>query len=656
MIDCGGQGSFINDNFSQQYQLPCRPKSFPVSLILADGSQSQAGPLTQYNPVLLRTAGNEEPLGLDIAPTSHDIILGMPWLKKHDPAIRFGRQELTFDSPFCQQHCSHYGETIPLHTSNRKLGEEEIDERDEARKVLPPRNLSNVSRTQVQRDPPSPNVVDKATVESLPPQGTSHHDVTPGQHMPKAPLKSKPIFSKPPPVSIVGAHAFARLCNQPGVQLFTMSFSDIDPQSIKVSSAAALLASSAESELNLIPKEYRDLTELFSQREADKLPPHRPYDHRIPLEPGTTPPFGTIYSMSPTELEVLRKYIEDHLQKGFIRHSQSPCGAPILFVKKADGSLRLCVDYRALNKITTKNRYPLPLIGELLDRISRAKFFTKFDVRDGYHRLRMAEGEEWKTAFRCRYGLFEYNVMPFGLCNAPGTFQHYMNDTFREFLDKFLIIYLDDLLIYSDTLAEHKKHVRMILERLQEAGLCLKPSKCQFHVQEVAFLGFVVGPKGVRMDPTKVEAITSWPAPRSVHDVRVFLGLANFYRRFIKNFSKMATPLTALLKKNRRFRWTQEAQSSFDELKVAFTSAPILRHFNPSLPTVVEADASDYAQGGVISQRDPETGELHPIAFWSRKFNPAELNYEIYDKEMLQSWRHWGTIVITSKDWVTRLS
>src|SRR5277367_1235758 len=247
----------------------------------------------------------------------------------------------------------------------------------------------------------------------------------------------------------------------------------------------------------------------------------------------------------------------------------------------------------------------------------------------------MAEGEEWKTAFRCRYGLFEYNVMPFGLCNAPGMFQHYMNDTFREFLDKFLIIYLNDLLIYSDTLAEHKKHVRMILERLQEAGLCLKPSKCQFHVQEVAFLGFVVGPKGVWMDPTKVEAITSWPASWSVHDVRVFLGLANFYRRFIKNFSKMATPLTALLKKNRRFRSTQEAQSSFDELKVAFTTAPILRHFNPSLPTVVEADASDYAQGGVISQRDPETGELHPIAFWSRKFNPAELNYEIYDKEML---------------------
>jgi hypothetical protein len=271
----------------------------------------------------------------------------------------------------------------------------------------------------------------------------------------------------------------------------------------------------------------------------------------------------------------------------------------------------------------------------MLDRISRAKYFTKFDVRDGYHRLRVAAGEEWKTAFRCRYGLYEYTVMSFGLCGAPGTFQHYMNDTFRDFLDKFLIIYLDDLLIYSDSLAEHKLHVRMVLEKLRDAGLYLKPSKCQFHVQEVAFLGFIVGPQGVQMDPSKVSAITSWPVPKSVHDIRVFLGLANFYRRFIRNFSKVAAPITALLRKNRKFRWTTEAQAAFDSLRTSFITASILRHFDPSLPTVLEADASDYAVGAVISQRDPESGRLHPISFHSRKFNSAELNYEIYDKEML---------------------
>jgi len=321
-------------------------------------------------------------------------------------------------------------------------------------------------------------------------------------------------------------------CNHPEAQLFSMSFA---PRSAELASTS--LVTERAPNLSLIPPEYHEFADLFSKTEAKKLPPHRPYDHQIPLEPGTTPPFGTIYSLSPMELETLQKYIEDNLNKGFIRHSQAPCGAPVLFVKKADGSLRLCVDYRGLNKISKKNRYPLPLIRELLDRISRAKYFTKMDVRDRYHRLRIATGEEWKTGFRCRYGLFEYTVMPFGLCNAPGTFQHYMNDTFRDFLDKFLIIYLDDLLIYSDTLTEHKRHVRLVLERLRQAELCLKPSKCEFHVQEISFLGFVVGSQGVQMDPSKVAAITSWPVPKSVHDIRVFLGLANFYRRFIDNFS-----------------------------------------------------------------------------------------------------------------------
>ena len=627
LIDCGGQGSFINNKLSHRYHLPQCPKTHPVSLVLADGSQSQAGRITHYNPLILRTAGHEEPLGLDVAPTAHDVILGMPWLKKHDPAVRFGCQTLTFDSPFCQQNCAHHGQTIPLHPSPKAttvetvLGEEEIYKGEETRKVLPPRDLSGISRLQVKRNTSSRNATD------------GQSEVTTNTHTSTPRLGPKPVFNTPPPVATVGAHAFALLCNQPGVELFTLSFSDLG---IQLSNAETDERNpSRDPDLSLIPEKYHDLLDIFTEKEAEKLPPHRSYDHTIPLEPGTTPPFGTIYSASIKELEVLREYIEKNLWTGFLRHSQSPCGAPILFVRKPDGTLRICVDYRGLNKITTKNRYPLPLIGELLDRICRAKFFTKFDVRDGYNRLRMAEGEEWKTAFRCRYGLFEYTVMPFGLCNAPRTFQHYMNDTFREFLDKFLIIYLDDMLIYSDTLAEHRAHVRMVLEWLRAEGLCLKPSKCQFHVQEVAFLGFLVGPEGVRMDSAKVEAITTWPVPKSVHDVRVFLGLANFYRRFIKNFSKLALPMTSLLKKNRRFRWDKEAQAAFDALKTAFTTAPILRHFDPSLPLVVEADASDRAEGGIVSQRDPKMGMLHPIAFWSRKFNSAELNYEIYDKEML---------------------
>ena len=188
----------------------------------------------------------------------------------------------------------------------------------------------------------------------------------------------------------------------------------------------------------------------------------------------------------------------------------------------------------------------------------------------------MALGEEWKTAFRCRSGQFEYTVIPFTLCNAPGTFQHYINDTFHDFLDEFLVVYLDDLLIYSKTLKEHKQHVRRVLERLRDAGLYLKPSKCVFHVQEVSFLGFVIGPEGVKMDPEKVEAITSWPAPCSVHDIRVFLGLASFYRRFIDSFSRIVTPLTNLLKKGKKFHWDKTAQKAFEKLKTSFTTAPVL--------------------------------------------------------------------------------
>ena len=332
---------------------------------------------------------------------------------------------------------------------------------------------------------------------------------------------------------MINGAALATLTRQKGVQVFFLPLSQIQPETDN--------ANHREKE---IPEEFQEFKDVFSKVKADKLPEHRPYDHRIPLEEGKCPLYGPIYNLSQTELEALRKYIDDNLTKRFIRHSQSPCGASILFAKKADSSLRLWVDYRGLNKLTIKNQYPLPLISEIMERIGRAKYFTKFDVKDGYNRLRIAPGEEWKTAFHCGYGHFEYHIMPFELCNAPGTFQHYINDTY------FLIAYLDDLLIYSNSLKEHKRHVRLVLERLRSAGLYLNLTKCVFCVEEVSFLGFVVNKEGIQMDPAKVEAITSWPCPDSVRDIRVFLGLANFYRRFIKNFSKIARPLTELIKKN----------------------------------------------------------------------------------------------------------
>jgi hypothetical protein len=393
-----------------------------------------------------------------------------------------------------------------------------------------------------------------------------------------------------------------------------------------------------------IPEQYKDFEDVFQKKNADILPEHRPYDCAIDLLEGAQPPFGPIYNLSQTELAELRKYIDENLAKNFIRHSKSPAGAPILFVKKKDGSLRMCVDYRGLNKVTKKNRYPLPLISGLLEQLGRARIFTKIDLRGAYNLVRIKEGDEWKTAFRTRYGHFEYNVMPFGLTNAPAVFQHMMNDIFREHLDDFVVIYLDDILIFSKNEEEHEKHVRLVLEKLRERGLYAKLEKCLFHQTEMEFLGFIATTDGLKMDPKKVEAIVSWEAPKTVRDVQCFLGFANFYRIFIKNYSRVAAPLTRLTCKD-KLEWGPQAGKAFQDLKTAFTTAPILVHPDFAKAFYLETDASDFALGAVLSQMDID-GKLHPVAFYSRKFSAAEINYKIHDKELLaivdsfQEWQH----------------
>ncbi|SOV07457.1 uncharacterized protein UDID_18912 [Ustilago sp. UG-2017a] len=311
-----------------------------------------------------------------------------------------------------------------------------------------------------------------------------------------------------------------------------------------------------------------------------------------------------------------------------------------------DGSLRLCVDYRGLNRITIRNRYPLPLIDELRDRLREARFFTRIDLRGAYNLLRIAKGDEWKMAFRTRYGLFQYNVMPFGLTNTPASFQHLMNDTFKDMLDRSLIIYLDDLLIYSSTLNQHQEHVSAVLARLRQAGLYAKAEKCQFSTSQTEFLGFVVSDQGVAMDPSKTEVITNWPVPKSVHDVQVFLGFCNFYRKFIPQYSRTAYPLTQLLCKEAQsapFTWHNDAQHAFEQLHLAFGTDTILRHFDPTRPIIVETDASDFAVAAVLSQTFDQ-GAHHPITFFSKKLDPAQLNYPIFDKEMfaiVAAFKHW---------------
>ncbi len=398
-----------------------------------------------------------------------------------------------------------------------------------------------------------------------------------------------------------------------------------------------------------LPEQYREYASVFSEEEINKLPEHSPWDHEINLIEGTTPPYGPIYPMSENELTVLREYLDKQLETGKIRASKSPASSPILFVPKADGTLRLCVDYRGLNKITVKDRTPLPLMSELRERVGKAKIFTKLDLRHGYNLIRIADGDEWKTAFRTKYGLFEYLVMPFGLCNAPASFQTMINAVLWTYLDDGVIVYIDDILIYSKTEEEHIRLVRAVLEKLKKANLCVALNKSSFHVTEVEYLGYIISDRGISLSEDKVKAIKAWKPPKPDASPAVvrkwaqeFLGFANFYRRFIDGFSKIALPLSDLTKQDRR-EWSPACDQAFETLKSRFCEAPILTHFLSEKQTVIETDASDYALGAILSQLCDDD-RLHPVAYHSRKFKPAEINYDIHDKEML-------AIIVAFKEW-----
>jgi hypothetical protein len=375
------------------------------------------------------------------------------------------------------------------------------------------------------------------------------------------------------------------------------------------------------------------------------LPPSREVDHRIELTHGATPPSRPTFRLSATELTELKKQLEELSKQGFIQPSKSPFGAPILFVKKKDGTMRMCVDYRALNNVTIKNSYPLPLIDELFDRLQGAKYFTKLDLRSGYHQIRIHPTDVPKTAFRTRYGHFEFLVLPFGLTNAPATFMHLMHQTFREFLDDFVLVFLDDILVFSRTLEDHVRHVNQVLEVLRKEKLYAKESKCELFKEEVEFLGHQVGRNGVRMMEDKLAAIREWPVPTKVSDVRSFLGSTGYYRKFIKDFSSIAAPMSELTKDTVKFEWGERQQSAFMQLKEAMLTAPVLTLPDPTLPFVVQTDASGYAVGAVLMQ-DQGKG-LQPIAFLSKKMLDAETRYPTHEQELLaiicalKTWRHY---------------
>ena len=539
LIDSGATASFIHPRLVQEQGLVTCKKEIPMTLRVIDGRDISSGKVDKEVRLRMKIGSHQEEITLDVADIgNHPLILGIPWLKTHNPTIDWPTHRVSFTSPLCAQTC--------LDTRADILGN------PSGRSTFPTVNATTVSDEEL------------------------------------AQIKK------------------------------------------------------------LVPEAYYEFADVFSKKESEVLPPHRPYDLKLDFKPNEPLPRpGGVFPLAEDELKELHGYLDEQLRKGFIEPSNSPLAAPVFYVKKKDGSKRLVIDYRRLNNAVVGNQYPLPLTNEIIDRLKGAKLFTKLDLRWGYNLVRIAKGDEWKTAFKTRYGLFQWNVMTFGHKNAPGVFQQFMNEVFHDMLDKNVINYIDDFCIYinRDDPIAHQEDVKEVLRRLRRHGLFVKPEKCLFGVKEMEFLGLWFTEHGVEMEKGKVDAVLNWPTLKNVKDVQQFLGFANFYRRFIRGFSRMSYPLSKLTRKKQRWIWTEAQQEAFDALKKAFTTAPVLAHPDPSKPFIIEADASKYAYGGILSQKDDE-GKLRPIAFMSKSMTPAERNYDIYDKEMLaiiralESWRH----------------
>ncbi|GJW99110.1 putative reverse transcriptase domain-containing protein [Tanacetum coccineum] len=371
------------------------------------------------------------------------------------------------------------------------------------------------------------------------------------------------------------------------------------------------------------------------------LPPTRQVEFQIDLIPSATPVARAPYRLAPSEMKELSEQLKELSDKGFIRPSSSPWGAPVLFVKKKDGSFRMCIDYRELNKLTVKNRYPLPRIDDLFDQLQGSSVYSKIDLRSGYHQLRVREEDIPKTAFRTRYGHYEFQVMPFGLTNAPAVFMDLMNRVCKPFLDKFVIVFIDDILIYSKNKKEHEEHLKAVLELLKKEKLYAKFSKCEFWIPKVQFLGHVIDSQGIHVDPAKIESIKDWESPKTPTEIRQFLGLAGYYRRFIEGFLKIAKSMTKLTQKGVKFDWGDKQEAAFQLLKQKLCSAPILALPEGSEDFVVYYDASHKGLGAVLMQREKV------ISYASRQLKIHEKNYTTHDLELgsvvfsLKLWRHY---------------
>ena len=678
------------------------PLSQPRNVRGFDGNVSP-NPITHaLYPIL--TVQNHTELTTPMLITSlgqHQIILGKPWMNSHGVVLDMQFDQLSFKPGACD----HYGAPTsqfesppstdlrrspmqPLTSSDsyerpapspasKPYLKPTVEDASEERKVTilkrpcqvdepllhPKEEMPSASTSASPTTTPSESSSPSSTSKSLQNPSTQIKSYDPGLPSEAPPpalnrQKKTPQAPRKGDINMISAAAYHYLtmkhARNKDYEFFAMSLNDINKvldyieprmgiRPIPEINEAFTQKITLDQVERLLPTEFKDLLQTFDPNLAEQLPPHRVYDHKIELEGDPRTIKSRVYPMSYHKLLELKKYLDENLRKGFITASSAPFASPVLFATKPNGSLRFCVDYRKLNAITKRNRYPIPLIEETLAKVIGSKYLTKLDVIAAFNKLRMDPESEDLTTFITSLGLYKYKVLPFGLTNGPANYQHYMNDVLWDFINDFVQCYLDDILIYSKTRKQHVKHVRAVLERLRDAGLQVDITKSEFFVKETSFLGVIVSTDGIRMDPKKVQVVVDWMTPTSLKEVQGFLGFCNFYRRFIKDFAKIAKCMNKLAMKDAPFQWTEACDKAFHLLKERITTAPILRHFDRNKETILETDASDYVNGGVLSQYDDD-GVLHPVAFFSKNMIPAECNYEIYDKELLAIIRcleHW---------------
>ena len=582
-IDSGAESMFVSRQFANAYlsHLP-PPTPTDMAVALADGTRHDAVPIYRNLTITLGTHPNSYRCCADfhvLDLPGYDFILGTPWLRANNPAVDWHQDTATLLCPSSRRRVTlrHHAPTPPT-----------------AAPFLSALQCHRAIRRGAQ-----------AFIAHVHPTGDTAAAAAPKP-------AASPAAGLP---SVAAASPAAPTPLPPGVPNDVPGLSSADPHR---GTARAIV---------------HEFADVFPPDLPRQLPPRRAIDHTIDVPPDSCPPSRPCYQLSFSQLAELRKQLQDGVDKGFVRPSKSPYGAPVLFVKKKDGSMRLCVDYRALNHLTTKNRHPLPLLEESLASLQGATTFTKLDLRSGYYQIRIAAGDEPKTAFRTRYGHYEYTVMPFGLTNAPATFMALMNDVLRPYLDKFVVVYLDDILVYSPTADQHAHHLRLVLQALRSHQLYAKASKCSFFQSTVEFLGHQISANTTAATADKVAAVRDWPTPTTVKEVQSFLGFANFLRRYIKGFSTIAAPITALTSQGNRFHWTTAANDAFVALKAAITSAPTLQIPSADVTHRLHTDASSIGIGAMLTQ---DQGNGHqPIGYFSRKLSPPEMNYPTHEAELL---------------------